>query len=64
MSSAVPLQHDTPARPRSRWPRLDWRAGEVEASRAHDAELRGVERDYPAVAEKMAAIGPLSTGSG
>jgi nitrate reductase / nitrite oxidoreductase, alpha subunit len=58
---AVPLQHDTPgetAQPGGRV--LDWRAGEV-------APVPGrtmpnfviVERDYPAVADKLASIGPL-----
>jgi nitrate reductase alpha subunit len=58
---AVPLQHDTPgetAQPGGRV--LDWRAGECDP--VPGRTMPGfvvVERDYPAVAEKMAAIGPL-----
>ena len=58
---AVPLQHDTPgetAQPGGRV--LDWRAGEVEAIPGRTMpNFVAVERDYPAVAEKMASIGPL-----
>jgi nitrate reductase alpha subunit len=58
---AVPLQHDTPgetAQPGGRV--LDWRAGEVEAVPGRTMpNFVAVERDYPAVAEKMASIGPL-----
>jgi nitrate reductase alpha subunit len=57
----VPLQHDTPgetAQPGGRV--LDWRAGEVEAVPGRTMpNFVAVERDYPAVAEKMASIGPL-----
>ena len=53
---AVPLQHDTPgetAQPGGRV--LDWRAGEVEAVPGRTMpNFVAVERDYPAVAEKMA----------
>ncbi|GEL20395.1 nitrate reductase subunit alpha [Pseudonocardia asaccharolytica] len=69
---AVPLQHDTPgetAQPGGRV--LDWRAGSADA-RSADAP-RGVEpipgktmpnfvvveRDYPALADKMVTVGPL-----
>ena len=58
---AVPLQHDTPgetAQPGGRV--LDWRAGEVEAVPGRTMpNFVAVERDYPAVADKMASIGPL-----
>ncbi|MGQ0480256.1 MAG: nitrate reductase subunit alpha [Pseudonocardia sp.] len=58
---AVPLQHDTPgetAQPGGRV--LDWRAGEVDAVPGRTMpNFVAVERDYPAVADKMAAIGPL-----
>jgi nitrate reductase / nitrite oxidoreductase, alpha subunit len=58
---AVPLQHDTPgetAQPGGRV--LDWRAGEVAAVPGRTMpNFVAVERDYPAVAEKMASIGPL-----
>jgi nitrate reductase alpha subunit len=58
---AVPLQHDTPgetAQPGGRV--LDWRAGEVEAVSGRTMpNFVVVERDYGAVAEKMASIGPL-----
>ncbi|GAA2864659.1 nitrate reductase subunit alpha [Pseudonocardia halophobica] len=58
---AVPLQHDTPgetAQPGGRV--LDWRAGECEAVPGRTMpNFVVVERDYPAVAEKMAALGPL-----
>jgi nitrate reductase alpha subunit len=58
---AVPLQHDTPgetAQPGGRV--LDWRAGEVEAVPGRTMpNFVAVERDYPAVVEKMASIGPL-----
>ncbi|MEK6441593.1 nitrate reductase subunit alpha [Pseudonocardia sp. T1-2H] len=58
---AVPLQHDTPgetAQPGGRV--LDWRAGEVEPVPGRTMpNFVVVERDYPAVADKMAAVGPL-----
>ncbi|NMH97526.1 nitrate reductase subunit alpha [Pseudonocardia acidicola] len=58
---AVPLQHDTPgetAQPGGRV--LDWRAGEVEPDPGRTMpNFVVVERDYPAVADKMAAVGPL-----
>jgi nitrate reductase alpha subunit len=58
---AVPLQHDTPgetAQPGGRV--LDWRTGEVEAVPGRTMpNFVAVERDYPAVAEKLASIGPL-----
>ncbi|MDD7939533.1 nitrate reductase subunit alpha [Actinomycetospora lutea] len=58
---AVPLQHDTPgetAQPGGRV--LDWRAGEVEAVPGRTMPTFAVvERDYAAVADKMAALGPL-----
>ncbi|MFG7941535.1 nitrate reductase subunit alpha [Streptomyces cacaoi] len=58
---ATALQHDTPgetAQPGG--VHLDWRAGECAPvpGRTMPA-LTVVERDYPAVAEKMAALGPL-----
>jgi nitrate reductase alpha subunit len=58
---AVPLQHDTPdeiAQPLGEV--LDWRAGECEPVPGKTMpKLVVVERDYPAVAAKHAAIGPL-----
>jgi nitrate reductase alpha subunit len=58
---AVPLQHDTPgetAQPGGRV--MDWRTGEVEAVPGRTMpNFVAVERDYPAVAEKLASIGPL-----
>jgi len=57
----VPLQHDTPgetAQPGGRV--LDWQAGECPAVPGKTMpNLVVVERDYPAVADKMASIGPL-----
>ena len=56
----MPLQHDTPgetAQPGGKV--LDWRAGEVEPVQADDAELRDRRTRLPAVADKMAALGPL-----
>jgi nitrate reductase alpha subunit len=58
---AAPLMHDTPdelAQPGGRM--LDWRAGECEPLPGVTMpRLAAVERDYPAVAEKMAALGSL-----
>ncbi len=58
---AMPLQHDTAdalAQPGGRV--LDWRAGECEPIPGKTMpRLVMVERDYPAVADKMAALGPL-----
>jgi nitrate reductase alpha subunit len=58
---AVPLAHDTPdelAQPGGRV--RDWKAGECEPEPGKTMpKLVVVERDYGAVAEKMAAIGPL-----
>ncbi|MGH3767645.1 MAG: nitrate reductase subunit alpha [Pseudonocardiaceae bacterium] len=58
---AVPLQHDTPgetAQPGGRV--LDWRAGEVDPVPGRTMpNFVVVERDYPAVADKMGSIGPL-----
>ncbi|HET8640647.1 MAG TPA: nitrate reductase subunit alpha [Pseudonocardiaceae bacterium] len=59
---ATPLQHDTPgetAQPGG--VARDWRAGEAEPvpGRTMPA-LTVVERDYPAVADKLAALGPLT----
>ncbi len=58
---AVPLQHDTPGETAQPGGRVrDWRAGEVDAVPGRTMpNFVAVERDYPAVAEKMAAIGPL-----
>ncbi len=58
---AVPLQHDTPGETAQPGGRVrDWRAGEVEAIPGRTMpNFVAVERDYPAVADKMAAIGPL-----
>ncbi|MGE3288231.1 MAG: molybdopterin-dependent oxidoreductase, partial [Pseudonocardia sp.] len=58
---AVPLQHDTPgetAQPGGRV--LDWRAGETEPVPGRTMpSFAVVERDFTAVADKMASIGPL-----
>ncbi|MBF6170796.1 nitrate reductase subunit alpha [Nocardia blacklockiae] len=58
---AAPLQHDTPdelANPHGVV--RDWRAGECEPIPGRTMpKLVAVERDYPAVAAKMAALGPL-----
>ncbi len=58
---AAPLAHDTPdelAQPRGRV--RDWKAGECEPVPGRTMpKLIVVERDYAAVADKMAAIGPL-----
>ncbi|MGH3872082.1 MAG: nitrate reductase subunit alpha [Pseudonocardiaceae bacterium] len=58
---AVPLLHDTgdaTAQPGGRV--LDWKAGECEPIPGKTMpRLLVVERDYPAVGEKMAALGPL-----
>jgi nitrate reductase alpha subunit len=58
---AAPLAHDTPdetAQPGGRV--LDWRAGECEpVPGVTMPRLVTIERDYPAVAAKMAALGPL-----
>ena len=58
---AVPLQHDTPdALAQARGRVRDWKAGECEPIPGRTMpKLVVVERDYPAVAEKMAALGPL-----
>jgi nitrate reductase alpha subunit len=58
---AAPLLHDTAdatAQPGGRV--LDWKAGECEPVPGKTMpRLVVVERDYPAVAEKMAALGPM-----
>ncbi|MBW0090762.1 nitrate reductase subunit alpha [Pseudonocardia sp. KRD-184] len=58
---AVPLQHDTPgetAQPGGRV--LDWRAGECEPVPGRTMpNFVVVERDYTAIADKMASLGPL-----
>ncbi len=65
---AVPLMHDSPdelAQPGGL--ALDWRAGECDpVPGVTMPKIITVERDYAAVAEKMAALGPLvsSVGTG
>jgi nitrate reductase / nitrite oxidoreductase, alpha subunit len=58
---AVPLQHDSAdatAQPGGRV--LDWKAGECEPIPGKTMpRLVVVERDYPAIADKMAALGPM-----
>ncbi|WP_175616332.1 nitrate reductase subunit alpha [Mycobacterium sp. GA-1841] len=58
---AMPLQHDSAdatAQPGGRV--LDWKAGECEPIPGKTMpRLVMVDRDYPAVAEKMAALGPM-----
>ncbi|MBO0855426.1 MAG: nitrate reductase subunit alpha, partial [Nocardia sp.] len=58
---AVPLQHDSPdALAQARGRVLDWKAGECEPIPGKTMpKLVVVERDYPKIAEKMAALGPL-----
>ncbi len=58
---AVPLQHDSPdAMAQAGGRVLDWKAGECEPIPGKTMpRLVVVERDYPKVAEKMAALGPL-----
>ncbi|RTL69071.1 MAG: nitrate reductase subunit alpha [Pseudonocardiaceae bacterium] len=58
---AVPLQHDTPAETAQPGGRVrDWRAGECDPVPGRTMpNFVVVERDYPAVAEKLAALGPL-----
>jgi nitrate reductase / nitrite oxidoreductase, alpha subunit len=58
---ATPLQHDTPGETAQPGGRVrDWRAGEVEPvpGRTMPA-FTIVERDYPAVADQLASLGPL-----
>jgi len=59
---AAPLMHDTPdelAQPGGQV--RDWRAGECEpVPGVTMPRLTIVERDYPATAQKMAALGPLT----
>ncbi|PSK88765.1 respiratory nitrate reductase alpha subunit apoprotein [Murinocardiopsis flavida] len=63
---AAPHQHDTPgemAQPKGTAP--DWKAtGEVPVPGATMPNLVVVERDYTAVAAKMAALGPLTESLG
>ncbi|OBB11361.1 nitrate reductase subunit alpha [Mycolicibacterium setense] len=58
---AMPLQHDSAdatAQPGGHV--LDWRAGECEPIPGKTMpRLITVDRDYPAIAEKMAALGPM-----
>ncbi|WP_406281544.1 nitrate reductase subunit alpha [Nocardia sp. NBC_00881] len=58
---AVPLQHDTPDATAQAGGRvLDWKTGECEPIPGKTMpKLVVVERDYPKLAEKMAALGPL-----
>ncbi|WP_341684045.1 nitrate reductase subunit alpha [Nocardia farcinica] len=58
---AVPLQHDSPdALAQAGGRVLDWKAGECEPIPGKTMpKLVMVERDYPKLAEKMAALGPL-----
>ena len=63
---AVPLQHDTPgetAQPRGRV--RDWRAdGEPPVPGRTMPSITVVERDYPAVADRLASLGPLVETAG
>ncbi|WP_083895534.1 nitrate reductase subunit alpha [Nocardia jiangxiensis] len=58
---AVPLQHDSPDALAQAGGRVrDWKAGECEPVPGKTMpKLVVVERDYPNLAEKMAALGPL-----
>jgi len=63
---STPMQHDTPgevAQPGG--VALDWRAGDVAPvpGRTMPA-LQIVERDYTAIADKLAALGPLADSAG
>ncbi|MFV0428899.1 MAG: molybdopterin-dependent oxidoreductase, partial [Arachnia sp.] len=59
---AVPLQHDTPgqiAQPGGHVP--DWRGTDVDCVPGKNAPaLMVVERDYTAIADKLATVGPLA----
>ncbi|MFS0699576.1 nitrate reductase subunit alpha [Cellulomonas sp. 179-A 4D5 NHS] len=63
---AVPLTHDTPdamANPHGRV--QDWKAGECEAVPGRTMpKLVVIERDYPAVAAKLATLGPVPDTAG
>ncbi|WP_280358349.1 nitrate reductase subunit alpha [Nocardia otitidiscaviarum] len=63
---AVPLQHDSAdALAQAGGRVLDWKAGECEPVPGKTMpKLVVVERDYPSVAEKMAALGPLVETAG
>jgi len=63
---ATPLLHDTPAELAQPLGAVrDWRAGECEPMPGRTMpNLHAVERDYPAVAEKMHALGPLVEKAG
>jgi nitrate reductase / nitrite oxidoreductase, alpha subunit len=58
---AVPLQHDTPGETAQPGGHVrDWRTGDVEPIPGRTMpNLVVVERDYTAIADKMASIGPL-----
>jgi nitrate reductase alpha subunit len=58
---AVPMQHDTPGEHATPGGTVrDWRTGECDpVPGVNLPRLEVVERDYGAVAEKMAAVGPL-----
>ncbi|GAA5134684.1 nitrate reductase subunit alpha [Pseudonocardia adelaidensis] len=58
---AVPLQHDTPGETAQPGGRVrDWRTGDVEPVPGKTMpNLVVVERDYTAIADKMASVGPL-----
>ncbi|HEX6234722.1 MAG TPA: nitrate reductase subunit alpha [Jiangellaceae bacterium] len=59
---ATALQHDTPAETaQSRGTVRDWRAGDVEPAPGRTMPaLAVIERDFAAIADKMAALGPLT----
>ncbi|HSJ60812.1 MAG TPA: molybdopterin dinucleotide binding domain-containing protein, partial [Jiangellaceae bacterium] len=59
---ATALQHDTPAETaQARGTVTDWRAGDVEPAPGRTMPaLAVVERDFAAIADKMAALGPLT----
>ncbi|TVT51508.1 nitrate reductase subunit alpha, partial [Amycolatopsis rhizosphaerae] len=63
---AAPLLHDTPAELATPHGRVaDWRAGECEPVPGRTMpKLTIVERDYPAVAARMIALGPLAETMG
>ncbi len=63
---AVPVQHDTPGEQANPGGTVrDWRTGECDpVPGVNLPRLEVVERDYGAIAEKMAALGPLVDGIG
>ncbi|NKR75083.1 nitrate reductase subunit alpha [Rhodococcus hoagii] len=63
---ATALSHDTPGETAQPFGEVrDWRAGEVDAIPGRTMPgLKVVERDYTAIADKMATLGPLAEKAG